>query len=186
MWMQTCTLRDSCSAVFVTWTIQSAAQAEPQLRGCIGTFQPLALQRGLEQYTIQSAFHDRRFQPIALDEVPRLQCAVSLLSPMEPCTDFLDWDVGTHGVYIVLLDLATKTKPPRPRTATFLPEIAPAQRWSKVQTIDHALRKAGWTDEITDERRAALEVYRYTSDKCTVAYDAFEAWQRTHARGQST
>eukprot|EP00694_Reclinomonas_americana_P001305 EC785570.1.p2 GENE.EC785570.1~~EC785570.1.p2 ORF type:complete len:122 (+),score=12.95 EC785570.1:26-391(+) len=37
---------------------------EWELRGCIGTFSPLPLGEGLRQYTVQSAFRDRRFYPI--------------------------------------------------------------------------------------------------------------------------
>ena len=49
------------------------------LRGCIGTLTPQPLATALGEYAIISAFRDQRFEPIRIQEVPRLRVAVSLL-----------------------------------------------------------------------------------------------------------
>ena len=40
-----------------------------------------------------SAFNDNRFQPVKWEEVPRLECTVSLLTNFEYGKDHLDWEV---------------------------------------------------------------------------------------------
>ena len=47
--------------LFVTWYIGR----ELNLRGCIGTFSPMALHDGLNEYAKISAFQDSRFNPIS-------------------------------------------------------------------------------------------------------------------------
>ena len=105
-----------CSPLFVTWNKRSFAYDETDasghqdddeeededdvsLRGCIGTFSPLPLEKGLRDYAITrrvrnpsaegswlrvlialadnlrcSAFRDTRFRPMTADELPFLQC----------------------------------------------------------------------------------------------------------------
>ena len=57
--------------LFITWNIVNGSRS--RLRGCIGTFEPLPLKEGLEEYTIIAAFKDRRFNPISLAELPMLE-----------------------------------------------------------------------------------------------------------------
>ena len=45
-----------------------------------------------------SAFNDTRFQPVKWEEVPRLECTVSLLTNFEYGKDHLDWEVSGEGV----------------------------------------------------------------------------------------
>ena len=40
-----------------------------------------------------SALRDSCFKPIRIDEVPHLECGVSLLTNFEPAKDYLDWEV---------------------------------------------------------------------------------------------
>lgn len=47
-----------------------------------------------------SGTRDRRFQPISAGEIPSLECKVSLLKCYEPADDYLDWEVGVHGLTI--------------------------------------------------------------------------------------
>lgn len=107
--------------LFVTWNILShssvgqpacspASRPTPRLRGCIGTFQAYPLAQGLAQYANISAFKDGRFPPITQAELPRLECRVSLLTAFEECEDYLDWQVGTHGIYIYLPNPALAPK----------------------------------------------------------------------------
>lgn len=150
----------------------------PRLRGCIGTFAPQDLVQGLAYFARQAAFHDHRFAPITAAEAPRLECSVSLLSPFEPCANYLDWMLGVHGVYIRVRDPANGREE---LTATFLPEVASAQGWSKQETIEMAMRKAGWHGPVTDATLRAVHVYRYTSTKTSVTWADYVAWKGAQA-----
>ncbi|WFC97430.1 hypothetical protein MYAM1_000143 [Malassezia yamatoensis] len=171
-------------SLFVSWneysTKNEAEQQKnkPRLRGCIGTFQPQEFPGGLARFARQAAFHDTRFSPISKQEVPRLDCAVSLLSPFESCKDYLDWQLGFHGVYI---EFKHPLMPREELTATFLPEVATAQSWSKQQTIDTAIRKAGWNGAITQELLDSLRVSRYTSSKCNASYAQYLRWKQSQS-----
>eukprot|EP00041_Stephanoeca_diplocostata_P003328 m.33557 g.33557 ORF g.33557 m.33557 type:complete len:174 (+) comp14241_c0_seq6:650-1171(+) len=89
-------------------------------------------QTGLAQYASISAFEDRRFNPITHDELAHLHCTVSLLVEFERGRDYLDWTVGVHGIRIELRDAATGNVV----SATYLPEVASEQGWSKVQVYN--------------------------------------------------
>ncbi|TKY86890.1 hypothetical protein EX895_004178 [Sporisorium graminicola] len=110
--------------LFVTWnifphssvsrksnTVSISPNAEARLRGCIGTFEPYPLAQGLAEYASISAFKDHRFSPISQSELARLECGVSLLTGFEECDDYLDWQVGVHGIYIHLPNPALAPKP---------------------------------------------------------------------------
>lgn len=94
------------SPLFVTWHIDG-----DDLRGCIGNFFPSrltftgtfakdSLEKNLAKYAKISAFQDSRFDPISKPELPRLSCAVSLLTNFEQAKDCYDWEVGKHGIEI--------------------------------------------------------------------------------------
>lgn len=80
------------------------------------------LQSGLREYAITSAFKDSRFNPITRDEFPKLSVSVSILRHFEDGNDFLDWEVGVHGIRIEFIN-----EKGNKRTATYLPEVAPEQ-----------------------------------------------------------
>ncbi|GEM09811.1 AMMECR1 domain containing protein [Rhodotorula toruloides] len=205
--------------LFVTWNIKSRNGGAPRLRGCIGNFEALPLGEGLADYAKISAFQDHRFDPISAKELPRLECGVSLLMDFETCDDYLDWELGTHGIYVEFVNPALNllptngysthlppgTQPPQtayrslshlpklevhvPRSqnprnlkvvlhATFLPEVAPAQGWGKVDAVDAAMRKAGFKGAVTVEMRRAARVSRYQSKKVKVSYEEWQAWRK--------
>ena len=76
-----------------------------------------------------SAFKDSRFSPIAWEEVPKLHVSVSILRHFEEGDDYLDWEIGIHGIRIEF-----HTERGSKRTATFLPEVAPEQgsKWFRL------------------------------------------------------
>ena len=41
-----------------------------------------------------SSMKDSRFHPIVLDELPHLECGVSLLTSFEQGAHYLDWEVS--------------------------------------------------------------------------------------------
>lgn len=76
----------------------------------------------ISKYSCFSAFKDSRFPPINRDEFSKLHCSVSILRHFEEGSDYLDWQVGVHGIRIEFL-----TERGSKRTATYLPEVAPEQ-----------------------------------------------------------
>ncbi|MGH0126622.1 UNVERIFIED_CONTAM: hypothetical protein FKN15_016534 [Acipenser sinensis] len=104
--------------LFVTWK----TGRDKRLRGCIGTFSAMSLHSGLREYTLTSALKDSRFPPMTREELPKLFCSVSLLTNFEDAADYLDWEVGEHGIRIEFVN-----EKGMKRTATYLPEVAKEQ-----------------------------------------------------------
>jgi len=165
------TAGQSCP-LFVTWKKWSSKHQEYDLRGCIGTFAAQPLAEGLQTFTCSSAFRDSRFPPIRADELPALQCGVSLLTNFTPGADYLDWEVGRHGIWIEF-PLGRDTT-----TATYLPEVAAEQGWTKEEAIQSLLRKGGHRGPITPELLQAIKLTRYESQKASLNYDD---WKRRRA-----
>ncbi|TKR71716.1 hypothetical protein L596_019267 [Steinernema carpocapsae] len=149
--------------LFVTW---KKGQAK-HLRGCIGTFSNLSLRKGLPEYACNSAFNDRRFNPIALGEVSSLHCAVSLLVNFEDADDYRDWEVGTHGIDIEFYENGKRM------TAVYLPEVASEQGWNHVETLDNLMRKGGYEGRISENDRRNVRVTRFQSEKVSMSYDEY-------------
>ncbi|CAF0773112.1 unnamed protein product [Rotaria sordida] len=158
------TLPNDPYPLFVTWFVGS----EQKLRGCIGTFTPMNLIQGLREYAITSATNDSRFSPISRDEYPLLSCAVSILTHFEPCSSYMDWDLGLHGIRIEFFNERGAK-----RSATYLPEVAHEQGWNHIQTIDSLLRKGGYKAPITSDMRKSVLVTRYRSEKLILHYNDY-------------
>ncbi|XP_077448009.1 nuclear protein AMMECR1 [Stigmatopora argus] len=157
--------------LFVTWKIGR----DKRLRGCIGTFSAMNLHSGLREYTLTSALKDSRFPPMTRDELPRLFCSVSLLTNFEDVGDYLDWEVGVHGIRIEFFNEKGSK-----RTATYLPEVAKEQGWDHIQTIDSLLRKGGYKAPITNDFRKTIKLTRYRSEKMTMGYAEYIAHRQHH------
>uniref|UniRef100_A0A7E4UM63 AMMECR1 domain-containing protein n=1 Tax=Panagrellus redivivus TaxID=6233 RepID=A0A7E4UM63_PANRE len=152
--------------LFVTWK----KGPRHDLRGCIGTFgHDKPLPTTLLEYAKTSAFRDTRFDPISPSECPELHCGVSLLIHFERAKDYLDWEVGKHGIHIHF------TVNGRGYSGVYLPEVAAEQGWNKIQTIDHLLRKAGHRDGIDNTLRQSIIVERFQSSKITISYDEYRS-----------
>lgn len=66
---------------------------------------------------------------------------------------------------------------PRVLTATYLPDVATQQGWSKVEAVDSAIRKAGWSGKVTEEMRKGCRVTRYQSGKVEVKFAEWKEWR---------
>lgn len=152
--------------LFVTWSLGP----QKQLRGCIGTFKPLNLHDGLRNYALESATKDSRFQPVSAEELPHLNVSVSILTNFEEASDYMDWQIGVHGIRIEFYNGGR-------RSATYLPEVAPEQGWNKLETIDSLLRKGGFRGPITQDVRESISLTRYRSEKVSVTYQDYEQWR---------
>ena len=146
-----------------------------------------------------SAMKDSRFNPVAREELPRLHVSVSILCHFEDATDFMDWEIGIHGIRIEFYNERGARK-----TATYLPEVPSEQGtffpffqkwilreiklrfigWDKIQTIDSLLRKGGFKGQVTPEVRRGIRLVRYQSEKMTVAYPDYLHHCRTRREGE--
>eukprot|EP00741_Cyanophora_paradoxa_P018565 tig00021070_g17924.t1 len=152
--------------LFVSWYKGGSLD----LRGCIGSLSPITLHSGLKNYALTSAFKDRRFSPIEKRELSRLHCGVSLLTHFEPAADYLDWEIGVHGLVIEF------HKSGQRYSATYLPDVCPEQGWNKVECINSLIKKAGWHGAVGDDLRRSLQVTRYQGTKCMVSWDEYQAY----------
>jgi uncharacterized protein (TIGR00296 family) len=174
--------------LFVTWETRSRwPGGSPRLRGCIGNFEPLPLDAGLREYALISGLKDSRFNPIEEKELSRLQCSVSLLTEFEDAEDYLDWDIGTHGIYITFAAPSSTRRSfrltsSRLLSATYLPDVIPEQGWTKQEAVDSAIRKAGWDGAIDDEFRYKISLRRYQSMRVIVTWQEYIAWRSDELR----
>ena len=125
---------------------------------------------------------------------------MSLLTDFEDAESYLDWTVGVHGIHITfphpsLLPVAPSPSsapsplgagtPPRTRaggprhtfSATYLPHVAEEQGWDRLETVDSAIRKAGWAGRISEDLRRAVRLRRYQSRACEVTWEEYAAWR---------
>ncbi|CAA2973691.1 Hypothetical predicted protein [Olea europaea subsp. europaea] len=165
------------SPLFVTWK-KVVNGGEPRLRGCIGTLEAHCIISGFRDYALTSALRDRRFPPIQAKELPYLQCTVSILTNYETARDYLDWEVGKHGMIIEFTDPDHNAR----RSATYLPEVAAHEGWTKIEAIDSLIRKAGCNSTITESLRKRIRLTRYESTLFTMHFSEYVAYVKA-ARG---
>ena len=126
------------------------------------------------------AFDDTRFAPIAYSELPSLAASITLLTNFTPCADALDWDLGTHGIRISF------NYHGRRYGATYLPDVAVEQGWTKEETVVSLMRKAGWNGRSSEWRKVAdMHCVRYQGKKASAGYPTWIEW-RTWLDGTSS
>jgi len=158
------------SPLFVTWNINHPRYGWT-LRGCIGTFEAQPLDQGLSDYALISALEDTRFNPISKAELPHLQVAVTLLTDFEDAADAFDWELGKHGLRISFVDRG------RRYGATYLPDVAVEQGWTKEETVVSLMRKAGWGGRKDKWQEVEMKVVRYQGKKNKLEYAEFKKWR---------
>ncbi|KAK4218439.1 AMMECR1 domain-containing protein [Rhypophila decipiens] len=159
------------SPLFITWNTLSPRHGGHSLRGCIGTFEPQLIEDGLSSYALTSALHDTRFHPITASELPTLQVAVTLLTDFEDAHDTMDWELGKHGIRISFYYHG------RRYGATYLPDVATEQGWTKEETIVSLMRKAGWVGRKDKWHEIDVKVVRYQGKKECLDYAEFKKWR---------
>jgi len=153
--------------LFVGWK-KTCKDGGEKLRGCKGTHGTLPLHEGLRQYALLSAFDDSRFKPVEAEEVPRLACTVNLLFAFEKCKDCFDWEVGVHGVRIDFYDSRNVQ-----RSATFLPSVAVQFGYTRTQTIERLIEKAGCAEPLTKKLVAKIKCIRFQSSEIHTPYEEY-------------
>ncbi|KAL8667736.1 MAG: hypothetical protein Q9168_007216 [Polycauliona sp. 1 TL-2023] len=163
--------REEQYPLFVTWNTLSS-RGHKSLRGCIGTFEAQDLASGLENYALTAAFDDTRFSPIRSVELATLANHITLLHTFTPCAHPLDWSLGTHGLRISF------SYHGRRYGATYLPDVAVEQGWSKEETIVSLMRKAGWTGRSRDWSVVAdLKAVRYEGKGEGCRWSTYRDWR---------
>uniref|UniRef100_A0A8C1NPI9 AMMECR nuclear protein 1 n=1 Tax=Cyprinus carpio TaxID=7962 RepID=A0A8C1NPI9_CYPCA len=117
-----------------------------------------------DPYVSAVALKDSRFPPMTRDELPRLFCSVSLLTNFEDVGDYLDWEVGVHGIRIEFFNEKGSK-----RTATYLPEVAKEQGENKIRLV-------GGYSRSSDGHRLPW----YRSEKMTMSYAEYIAHRQHH------
>jgi MEMO1 family protein len=119
------------------------------LRGCIGTIEPLAsVYDTVARRAASAALEDTRFpQRVGTAELPHITVEVSVLTPPRAVKSASEIVVGTHGIILRY----------EGRGATFLPQVAPEQGWDREQTLEHLARKAGLPSD--GWKQASFSVY---------------------------
>lgn len=94
-----------------------------RLRGCVGTLDASAPLMDALHRSAASVLEDPRFinDPVELDELPRLEIEISILSPLRAVNDPLDFDLLNDGIYLTLGG----------RSGCFLPQVARETGWDK-------------------------------------------------------
>lgn len=102
--------------------------------------------------------------------------SVSLLTPFTPIPTPLDWTPGEHGIHITF---PSPSNPSRRLSATYLPEIATEQGWTREETIKSAIQKAGYRGrvDVGDKVWESLEVKVYGSVKAGAGWAEYERWK---------
>lgn len=150
--------------LFVTWEKCTGDGTHWELRGCIGCLSPRPLATYVADYALMSAFRDRRFNSITLEEVHSLRVCVSLLVEYEDCRHVYDWTIGVHGIMIKFVVNGQRFH------GTFLPEVAKQQRWDHEHTLSSLIRKAGYKGIISQELLNVIHCTRYQSSKCQATF----------------
>jgi uncharacterized protein (TIGR00296 family) len=159
------------SPLFVTWN-KTSPNTAPRLRGCIGTFESQPLAQGLASYALTSALGDTRFNPVTLSELPKLEVSVTLLTDFETCSDPMDWELGVHGLKVSFYHHHKRYG------ATYLPDVAVEQGWTKEETLLSLMRKAGWWGRREKWREVGdLKVVKYQGKKESVDYEEYRKWK---------
>ncbi len=104
-----------------------------QLRGCIGTFEPVRenLAEEIAANAVSAAVRDPRFPPVRREELPELDISVDILGPVEKVEKETELDPEEYGIMV------RKGS----RTGLLLPDLEGVD--TVEQQVDIACRKAG-------------------------------------------
>jgi AmmeMemoRadiSam system protein A len=129
---------------------------EGNLRGCIGTIEPVrSLVSNVEENALNAAFRDPRFPPLGADELPAVEIEISVLSvpAIMAYQDAQDLkqklQTGVHGV-IISKDW---------HSATFLPQVW-EQLPDKEIFLEHLCQKAGMQKNCWKDQDITVKVYK--------------------------
>jgi AMMECR1 domain-containing protein len=107
-----------------------------------------------------------------------------MLFHFQEAADPLDWTVGRHGIRIAFNSHGKRL------SATYLPEVAVDEGWTKEQCIQSLARKAGHRGAVDisgdHEVMSSMHVTRYESTKAILSWDGYVEHCRSRARFRGT
>jgi AmmeMemoRadiSam system protein A len=123
------------------------------LRGCIGSIQPVApLCHAVSSNAVNAAFRDPRFYPLTPDELPRVHVEISVMSPIEVVTDVSTIEVGRDGLIISRGG----------RAGLLLPQVATEYGWDRETFLAQTCAKAGLPAD--SWRRPDCRIERFSAE----------------------
>jgi AmmeMemoRadiSam system protein A len=125
-------------------------KVEGHLRGCIGYPLPVKpLYETIIDMAIAAATQDYRFSPLTVEELPRTNIEISVLSLPEPIKDAKEIEVGRHGIIVSK----------GPHKGLLLPQVPLEYNWDLETYLRHGCLKAG-LDEEEWKRGVDIEVFK--------------------------
>ncbi len=107
---------------------------EEKLRGCIGMVEAIELlPRVIMEMAVAAATRDPRFEPVAPEELVRLEIEISVLSQLHEVEGPKQVEIGKHGIL-----LRTNGQ-----QGLLLPQVAVTAGWSAEEFLSATCRKAG-------------------------------------------
>jgi AmmeMemoRadiSam system protein A len=101
--------------------------SDHRLRGCVGRLDAKEdLVLSLRQ-AAQSVLKDPRFanSPVRLEDLPQLEIEITVICPMQPARDCLDFDPLEDGIYLTI----------EQRSGCFLPQVGRETGWTRQQLL---------------------------------------------------
>lgn len=118
------------------------------LRGCIGSIQPVApLCQAVASSAINAAFRDPRFRPLRKEELPEIDLEISVMGPIEPVSNVEEIVVGRDGLIVRRGG----------SSGLLLPQVATDCAWDRDSFLNHTCMKAGLPPESWRSPECLLE-----------------------------
>ena len=116
-----------------------------RLRGCVGRLDAKEELILTLRQAAASGLKDPRFAnlPVRAEELPQLEIEITVIGPMQPACDCLDFDPTEDGIYLTI----------EQRSGCFLPQVGRETGWSREQLLtrlcEEKLDVSGdrWLDE---------------------------------------
>ena len=106
---------------------------QERLRGCVGFVASLKpLYQTVVEAARAAAFHDQRFSPLGMDELPEVEIEISVLSPFFAVAPE-DVRPGEHGLMVSLGH----------QRGLLLPQVASERGWTRERFLEETCAKAG-------------------------------------------
>lgn len=122
-----------------------------EIRGCIGNCEAFeSFADNLARNVLNAAFSDPGFPPLEPEELPEIRLEISIPGAPEP----VRFECAHPEREGLLLRYGE-------RRALFLPQIVRQQGWDRESTLQFLMRKAGIAPEISPEKCAEIELFRF-------------------------
>lgn len=141
-----------------------------ELRGCVGRLDAVEPLIDAVRRAAAGVLNDPRFssERVRLDELPHLQIDVSVLSPLRPASNPLDFDLLNDGIYLTWDE----------RSGCFLPQVARETGWDKEKLLARlCVEKMGLPPLAWQDPRAKL--FHFTT--VVIGPEPFERDARSRA-----